>query len=185
MEPDAKLVWLDLETSDLDPYQPWSEILEVACVTTRGDLEVLTEHRWVIGDVKLEVKRWNDTVVDMHSQNGLIAECVRSSNKWEHVSRDLERIILNCNHGKTQPLLCGNSVHFDRKWLSVFAPDIPEMWLSHRHIDVSSIYEMLMRSKWAPKAQEIKEAGGKAHRALEDVHASMQMYREFREVLGI
>lgn len=184
MEP-SKLVWLDLETSDLDPYAPWAEILEVAIVTTTSDLEPLTELRWVIGDARLEIARWDDNVVEMHSLNGLLAECRRSTQKWEDVSKSLERIVLNCNHGKDKPLLCGNSVHFDRKWLSVFAPDIPEMWLSHRHIDVSSIYEMLMRSKWAPKAQEIKEASGKAHRALDDVLASMQMYREFRQILNI
>jgi hypothetical protein len=44
---------------------------------------------------------------------------------------------------------------------------------------------MLMRSKWAPKAQEIKESAPKSHRALPDVIHSIDMYKEFRGILGI
>jgi oligoribonuclease len=184
-EREPKLVWLDLETTCLDPNEPHAEILEAAIVVTEGDLTNLSEHRWVIGDAKLDIKAWSDEVVEMHCENGLVVECLRSNNRWSDVAATMTRIVSNNWYPDSKPLLCGNSVHFDRAWLNVFIPDIPK-FLSHRHIDVSSIYEMLLRSHLRLDAHELKETrAGTPHRALDDVLDSINLYDSFRGLIGL
>jgi oligoribonuclease len=114
-----------------------------------------------------------------------VVECLRSNNRWSDVAATMTRIVSNNWYPDSKPLLCGNSVHFDRAWLNVFIPDIPK-FLSHRHIDVSSIYEMLLRSHLRLDAHELKETrAGTPHRALDDVLDSINLYDSFRGLIGL
>jgi oligoribonuclease len=73
--------------------------------------------------------------------------------------------------------LCGNSIGTDRRFLSIWLPDI-EQFLHYRSVDVSTIKELARR--WYPGASagSPKKAGG--HRALDDIRESVAELRYYR-----
>lgn len=200
------LLWLDLETTGLNPYAPGAAILEVGVVVTENNiqdnsLEVIREKNWIVAQPDLDITTWAPEVVDMHGKSGLLGRIVKESNPdsakdirwlntWDRVSKDLGMLVQNTrkwdsNSKRVEPLLCGNSVHFDRAWLNRFAPETVAM-MHHRMIDVSAIYETLLRSKHRQEAQAIKEnCGEKNHRALADAYTAIHLYEEFRKLLDL
>jgi oligoribonuclease len=78
--------------------------------------------------------------------------------------------------------LAGNTVGTDRMFLARDMPQLDE-YLHYRIIDVSSIKELARR--WYPRAyfQAPKKAGG--HRALADIHESIQELRYYRDAVFV
>jgi oligoribonuclease len=78
--------------------------------------------------------------------------------------------------------LGGNSVHFDRSFLREHMDDLEKLF-SHRHADCSAINEFAKR--WTPSLHAGRPgAGGEvAHRALADVHASIETAKFYRQFL--
>lgn len=194
------LLWLDLETTGLDPNARGAAILEVGLVVTENDimdnsLKVIREKNWIVAQPDLDIADWPPEVVDMHGKSGLLGQIVQQNkdtrwlNTWDRVERELHGIALNAakwkDSDRVYPLLCGNSIHFDRSWLAKFSPTTL-LWVHHRMIDVSAIYEMLLRSKHRLTAHDIKESmGDKQHRALADAYAAIHLYEEFRKLLDL
>ena len=83
-----------------------------------------------------------------------------------------------------EPPFGGSSVHFDRGFLSEHMSDF-EALLNHRHLDVSCFNEAGKR--WGEKTYRRRpglDASGKpvpAHRALDDIRASIETMRYYRE----
>lgn len=178
-----RFVWVDLETTGLDPEQ--GKILEIATIITDDTtLEELWVDHQVVGYDYLDMKSMSPEVVAMHNDSGLfLALLAEDLMPWYGVAERLTRHLMNAG-GAEKPLLAGNTVSFDRRWLAKHAP-AAEACLHYRNLDVSSIYEMLLRSKWRDRVIEIKESTPKAHRALEDVRHSIHMYRLFRDLCGL
>lgn len=196
------LIWLDLETTGLDPNAPGAAILEVGVVVCENSvqdnsLEVIREKNWVVAQPDLDITEWAPEVVDMHGKSGLLGQIIKETRAdtnwlqtWDRVKKDLTMLVQNTrkwsdDSKRVEPILCGNSVHFDRAWLNRFAPEVVAM-MHHRQIDVSSIYETLLRSKHRLEAHAIKEnCGEKNHRALADAYTAIHLYEEFRKLLDL
>jgi oligoribonuclease len=171
-----KLYWLDLETTGLDPVT--CDILEVAVM--EADFEDPFNARVIynqpifttLTDVDLD-----PFIVNMHTANGLLAECRDAYSSLSTVEDYLLDLIPMVEDKDTRGTLAGSSVHFDHAFIARQMPRLNKR-LSHRHYDVSSI-ALFCRSLGMPHLK--REPG---HRALADIQDSIQYARECHDWLG-
>ena len=158
-------------------------LIEVAALVTDAELNLLDEGLDVIIHVQDDVL---DTMVpfvrDMHASSGL-TEQVRSSTitLGEAETMVLDYIKTHVPEAKSSPL-CGNSIATDRGFLSRDMPDL-DAHLHYRMIDVSSVKELAKR--WYPRVYQSQPAKGLAHRALADIHESVQELAFYRRTVFV
>ena len=163
------LIWMDLETTGLDPRG--DRILEVAWATTTldqpFDIGLVTAR--VLHFPEHWVHEQNETVRAMHTKNGLWEACVRSDLRITQVESELLDAVPAPQPGDDyaeRPTLAGASVHFDRGFLCAHMPTLASR-LSHRVYDTSAI-KLFCRSLGMPKPPKEE-----AHRAAPDVREAV------------
>jgi oligoribonuclease len=133
---ETQLVWIDIETSGLDPHK--DKILEIGVRLTDLGMRRITGMSTVInwGDQIDEIYNNSDPFVqDMHTKNRLWQECRNRGKTLDEAEVMLakwtqERSLQN------QPL-CGNSLKLDRAFLDAQTPLFHDLY-HYRSIDVSS-----------------------------------------------
>jgi hypothetical protein len=78
---------------------------------------------------------------------------------------------------KDRPVLCGNSIHQDRRFIRRYLPAF-DARLHYRMIDVSTIKELGRR--WYPTELAAQPAKAESHRALDDIRESIAELRYYR-----
>ncbi|XP_066914734.1 oligoribonuclease, mitochondrial-like [Clytia hemisphaerica] len=173
---DGNLVWVDLEMTGLDINT--CHIIEMACVITDGDLNIVAEGEDLIIHQSDEIMdNMGEWCTKQHGESGLT-----QSVKDSHISlqecerRMIEFIKKHTVKGKN--CLAGNSVHADKEFLKKYMPNFMEH-LHYRIIDVSTVKELTRR--WYPK--EFGSAPRKtfSHRALQDIKESIEELRYYRK----
>lgn len=156
------LVFLDFETTGLDPsvHHP----LEVAAVVTNNRFFELAKFEALIDLPECCV--WAPEALAMHEASGLKAAAELHGRPPHYVLSDLGNFLVRVA-GQGPLHLAGNSVHFDRGFLRVHAPNVERLF-HHRHLDVSSIRMLGERVTMAPSL-----GGEKPHRAMQDVRRSI------------
>ena len=175
-----RLVWIDCEMTGLDLKTDL--LIEVAALVTDSELNVLGDGiDIVIGATAEQLARMPDVVRDMHAVSGLTDQVLAS----RVTLADAEQQVLDFLREHVEPgkaPLCGNSIGTDRGFL---IRDMPELdsFLHYRMVDVSSVKELARR--WYPRAyfNSPKKAGG--HRALADIHESVQELRYYRSTVFV
>ena len=169
------MVWIDLEMTGLDPGK--EGILEIASIVTDSDLKVLAEGpRLAIHQAAKLLKAmgpWNRT---QHRASGLLEEVRQSKisvKKAEKMTLDFLKKF--CKRGKSP--LCGNAVHHDRRFIVKYMPKL-HRFLHYRHVDVSSIKDLIQR--WYPRDRNQPKKSA-SHRALADIRESIEELRYYRE----
>ena len=166
----APIVWLDLETTGLDPQR--DSILEVAVEVVDAPIPRMILHRsqhvLQFGDPRAIGRNIHERVLEMHTQNGLWAECARSS----LTAANVEVLVMDELRPFVQPgqllTLAGSSVHFDLGFLRSRMPNLARMF-SHRLLDVSAI-KIFCEGLGMPSAAR----GEPAHRAAADIIESQR-----------
>ena len=150
MKKNAKVLWIDLEMTGLDPEH--DRILEVAAIATDWDFnEVATFESAVKVDEELVKKRmvgkfWEEFT---ESRDGLIKQ-----NFAQELEKD-EKILLG-----------GNSIHQDRRFIRNEWPKLDKM-LHYRMLDVSA-WKVVMNGKFKRVFAKPED-----HRALDDIRGSI------------
>jgi oligoribonuclease len=176
-----RLVWIDCEMTGLELGR--DALIEVAVLVTDAELTVLDDGLDIVIHVADDVL---DTMIpfvrDMHASSGLTDQ-VRASTVTlgEAERRVLDYVKSHVPEAKVAPL-CGNSIATDRGFLARDMPILDEH-LHYRMIDVSSIKELAKR--WYPKVYQSQPAKGLAHRALADIHESVQELQFYRRTLFV
>ena len=173
------LVWMDLEMTGLD--HTTDVIVEIATLITDDNLEIVAEGPDLVVHQSDEVlTAMNEVVTGMHTASGLLEEIRSSTLGLEEAGHlTLEFIREHCPEPGTVPL-CGNSIGTDRRFLAAYLPDI-EAYLHYRSVDVSSIKELARR--WSPEVLQQAVRKPNSHRALDDIRASVDELRLYRDLL--
>ena len=163
----AKLLWIDLEMTGLDPEQ--DKICKVAAIATDMELNQVATYEAV---VKVSDELMKDRMVgefwekNSASRDALIAQNA-SGKPIAEVEQELLTFI-NQNFSSKHPVyLAGNSIHQDRKFIEREMPELNK----HLH------YRMLDVSAWKiyfENALDKKFIKPENHRALDDINGSIE-----------
>ncbi|HSD88728.1 MAG TPA: oligoribonuclease [Kofleriaceae bacterium] len=173
------LVWLDMEMTGLDPDR--ERIIEVATIITDGQLtEVATGPELVIhqsDEILAAMDDWNKS---HHGASGLI-ERVKASTVSD-ADAEAQTIAFINQHvsSKERPVLAGNSIHQDRRFIRRYMPAL-EKRLHYRMVDVSTIKELARR--WYPQIVTKQPPKKETHRALDDIRESIEELRFYKQQL--
>jgi oligoribonuclease len=174
------LVWIDCEMTGLDLAH--DALIEIACLVTDGDLNVLDEGvDLVIKPPAEALDHMPEVVREMHTASGLLAELPSGVTLAEAQDQVLGYVRSHIPEPKKAPL-CGNSIATDRSFI---ARDMPmlDAYLHYRMVDVSSIKELARR--WYPRVYFASPPKHGGHRALADVKESIQELRYYRETVFV
>ena len=175
---EKKLIWLDLEMTGLDPNA--ERIIEIyTCVTNEDLTEIIEGPGMVISQSKELIDGMDDWNQEHHSASGLIDEVLASEiSEKEAEQKTLE--FIKQHVGKNESPRCGNTVWHDRKFLSLYMPEL-EDYFHYRCIDVSSVKELTKR--WRPDINIQHAQKNAAHRAEADVYESINELRFYRDTI--
>ncbi len=163
-----RLLWLDLEMTGLSPQDEL--ITEVAIIVTDWDFnEVATYQGIVKNSDKLLKKRfaanakfWDE---NPQSRDGLINQN-KEGKPLRQVENDILELIKNNFKADVPVLLAGNSVYWDRMFITKNWPRF-DAKLHYRILDVSA-WKVVFEGKFGKKFMKPD-----AHRALDDIRGSI------------
>ncbi|XP_024385302.1 oligoribonuclease [Physcomitrium patens] len=171
------LVWIDLVMSGLDIEK--DRILEIACVVTDGRLERTFEGPDIIVSQPEEILEGMDVSFrEHHAASGLMDGVRASSVTEEEAEQEVLKFVRKYTRGNSgQPLLAGNSVYVDLRFLNKYMPTLAAEF-SHVLVDVSSIRALCVR--WYPREAEKQPAKQLQHRSLADIKESIAELKYLR-----
>jgi len=175
------LVWLDMEMTGLDPER--ERIIEVATILTDGQLnEIAIGPELVIHQPEEILAAMDDWNKSHHGASGLI-ERVRGSTITDAQAEEQTIAFINEHVAtKERPVLAGNSIHQDRRFIRRYMPAF-DTRLHYRMVDVSTIKELARR--WFPHVIAKQKAKKETHRALDDIRESIDELRYYKQHLFI
>lgn len=161
----AKLLWVDLEMTGLDPEK--DRILELAAIATDWELEELGRMEAV---VKVPEALMRERMVgefwekNAESRDGLMAQNAQGEDV-KVVEQKLLKFIDQWFGNEV--ILAGNSIHQDRKFIDREWPEVSKR-LHYRMLDVSA-WKVVLEGKYGKRFLKRE-----AHRALDDIRGSME-----------
>lgn len=173
------LCCLDIETSGLDPER--DQILEVAFkyCTRSGELGFENCAQAVL-PLRDDPSTWHESAREMHTANGLIKEvsALKEEGKaYEAELHHLDNLFSAALTGEKYTLV-GNSVHFDLGFLRRHMPKLARKF-NYRLGNVSSVRVFLETVGYQEPNKNV------AHRAMDDVDASLDMLRRFQSLVRV
>ena len=152
-----------MEMSGLDPAH--CRILEIAAIVTNEKFAVLEEYEAIVFQEPAVLAAMDAWCTEHHGKSGLTAAV--ATGKQEKLVEKEMLALLNRHFGeKDRPVLCGNSIGQDRKFIDAYMPDLSKR-LHYRMVDVSSFKE-IFRSSYGIT---VEKKG--SHRALDDIKESI------------
>ncbi len=163
----AKLLWIDLEMTGLDPVE--DRILEVAAIATDWEFKEIARYEAVVKVGPALMKR--RMVGEFWEKYANVRDALMAQNDDGTSGRTVENQLLEFVDEHFAPdervLLAGNSIHQDRKFIENEWPRLNAK-LHYRMLDVSA-WKIVFEGRYKKKF-----AKPEAHRALEDIQGSIQ-----------
>ncbi len=161
----AKLFWVDLEMTGLEPEK--DKILEVAAVATGWDLKPMGEYR---GVVRVDEGLLKERMVgEFWEKNTKAREGLFLQNKEGKEVGEIEKELNNFvdRYFGEEVILAGNSIHQDRKFIEREMKELNKR-LHYRMLDVSA-WKVYFEGALGKKFVKPEE-----HRALSDIMGSIE-----------
>jgi oligoribonuclease len=175
-----RIVWIDCEMTGLSLAD--DALVEVAVLVTDSDLNILDDGIDVlIAPPQAALDQMVDVVRQMHTSSGLLTELAHGTTMEAASVAVLEYVRGHVPEVRKAPL-AGNSVGTDRAFLARDMPEL-EAHLHYRIVDVSSVKELSRR--WYPRAYFASPPKQGGHRALADIHESIQELKYYREAVFV
>ncbi|XP_067618077.1 probable oligoribonuclease [Eurosta solidaginis] len=173
---ESAIVWMDLEMTGLNSIN--DKIIEVACLITDKDLNILTEGlNFAINYPKETFAQMDEWCKKHHHESGLIKKCLESDITPAR-SEELVLDYLKKHVPKGKCPLAGSTIYMDRSFLRHQMPAVNN-YLHYRIIDVSSIKELCRR--WTPDISNSAPRKRLLHRSLDDIQESIDELKYYRE----
>jgi len=163
----AKLLWMDLEMTGLDPVD--DRILEVAAIATDWNMKEIATYEAVkkVGPSLMKTRM----VGEFWEKYSDVREALTAQNAGGKNGRTVENELLEFLKAhfdvNTRVILAGNSIHQDRKFIDNEWPRLSEN-LHYRMLDVTA-WKVVMEGKYKKRFTKPEQ-----HRALEDIRGSIE-----------
>lgn len=167
----AKLLWVDLEMTGLEPKT--DRILEVAAIATDWNFTEYTSYEAIIHQPDAVLKRMDGFAKTQHAASGLTDAC-RQSDISEAQAQDFLLQLVEEHFTAGKVILAGNSIHQDRRFIRAYWPKL-DAALHYRMLDVSA-WKLVFEGKYHKKFIKPEK-----HRALDDIRGSID---ELKYYLG-
>lgn len=159
-------------------------IIEIFCIITNGQMEVLDEEGWgcVVHASREKMDGMSDYVKKMHQRSGLTSKVLQSTTTAEEAADELLAYIQRFVPERKVALLAGSSVHADKAFLRKEPYRKVNSYLHHRILDVSTIKEAAKR--WSPKdiVRRVPQKQG-LHEARADILESIAEAKYYKDVI--
>ncbi len=171
----AKLLWMDLEMTGLDPVK--DRILEVSIIATDWKLNEIAKYSAVVFVYPALMKRrmvgkfWDKNA---KTRDALMKQNVASGRAVAEIEQEILGFIKK--HFKAEIYLAGNSIHQDRKFIDREWPKLSEK-LHFRMLDVSAW------KIWFENVKKVKLRKLEGHRADDDVVDSIIEFKKYLEYI--
>lgn len=180
------LLVVDLETTGLDERADY--LLEIGLAVVTHDLTTVTARAsWVVpwpATLLIPARaRSHETVRDMHDATGLWDECM-TAHEQGHRTPVPAITAWVAEHTTPAMPLTGSSVHFDARWLALWAPTVVRD-RTYRLVDVSAIREWLARTPVGAPIVAARPPSAKTHRVDPDIDDTLSELRHYRDALGL
>jgi oligoribonuclease len=163
----AKLLWIDLEMTGLDPVE--DRIVEVAAIATDWEFKEIARYEAVVKVGPALMKK--RMVGEFWEKYANVRDALMAQNDDGTSGRTVENQLLEFVDEHFAPdervLLAGNSIHQDRKFIENEWPRLNAK-LHYRMLDVSA-WKIVFEGRYKKKF-----AKPESHRALEDIQGSIQ-----------
>jgi oligoribonuclease len=165
----------------LDPDS--DEIIEIYCLITDGDLELVDDSGWgaVVHQPKDRMDRMDEWCTKTHAKSGLTKAVIESTVTPEQAAKGLLAYIQKHIPERRIALLAGNSVFADRAFLRKGPYKQIVDYLHYRILDVSTLKEAARR--WCPEMMARAPAKKGLHEARQDIMESIEEARYYKEVV--
>lgn len=177
------LVWLDVETTGLDPAD---RILEVGMVLTDDRAEVeIDRKRVVLTAGHGPISGW---CLGTYRENGLLADCAERGVPPHVAEAQLLAFLQPYRAGSELLVAAGSSVHMDLLFLSRWMPSLRAVF-SHQTVDVTTLLLLDRRLGGGESEGEFAASGRprqrRLHRAIADAEDSLALMRWFLGPRGL
>jgi len=171
------ITWIDVETTGLSAQR--NSLLEIACLVTDGDLNVLDESGYqavvhhTYGQAQTAFAEANGYVQHMHAKTGLWGR-LTSGTALSLIDTQLHRYVRQFSEAKTSPV-GGNSVRLDMNFMDANLPLVAGH-LDYHMIDVSTVSNLASiwyGEPWFEKASD--------HTAMTDIRESIKELKHYRK----
>lgn len=163
----AKILWIDLEMTGLDPVK--DRIVEVAAVITDWDFNEIAVFESGLGHDKTQLTRLfgdNPWATARPAETQTLIDLSARSLPEKEVEVQLVSLV-KAHFPEGQPvLLGGNSIHMDRRFIIQHLPKLDAL-LHYRMLDVSA-WKVVFEGKYKKRFNKPEE-----HRALSDIRGSI------------
>ena len=175
MNKKTNLIWIDLEMTGLVPEK--DNIIEIATVVTDADLNVLAEGPSIaIHQDNKHLDSMDEWNTRQHTKSGLVQRVKESEISLNEAEKQTLDFLMKYVDLGASPM-CGNSICQDRRFLYLYMPKL-EKFFHYRHIDVSTLKELVVR--WKPDVVSTSFKQSK-HLALSDIYDSINELKHYRE----
>lgn len=161
----AKLFWVDLEMTGLNPAK--DRILEVAAIVTDWKFTELASFETVIHQPPKVIEHMDEWCKKQHGASGLTARVQESEVSETDAEDMLLDIVAHVFNEDEKVILAGNSIHQDRRFIRKYWPRLEER-LHYRMLDVSA-WKVVFEGKYRKKFAKPED-----HRALGDIRGSIR-----------